>query len=120
MRKMFVTVFFLLLPALLPAQEAKTPSSFQPATITQVRLQKGADTSDPVQALYEVSVNVNGATYVVLTTSPFGETNILHIVGRELLVCVGDKTITWNDILGHSHEVPIISSSPAPESQSQK
>ena len=66
----------------------------------------------PGEAVYEVSVKVNGTTYVVLTKSPSGESSILYAVGRELLVHVGENTITWNDILGQSHEVPIVSRGP--------
>jgi hypothetical protein len=32
-----------------------------------------------------------------------------YAAGRELLVLDGEKTITYNDILGQSQEVPIVS-----------
>lgn len=46
---------------------------------------------------------------MVLTKSSSGDSTILYAIGRELLVHIDENTITWNDILGQSHEVPIIS-----------
>jgi hypothetical protein len=37
---------------------------------------------------------------------------IKYAAGRELLVQVNEKTITYNDILGQSLEVPIVSQKP--------
>lgn len=112
MSKLRLGILFLCLPALGFAQASATSSPYQPGTITQITLHQSADTSDQSQRIYEVSVKVNGTTYVVLTTPPSGEPGMLYAVGREVLVQVGDKAIIWNDILGQSHEVPIISRSP--------
>jgi hypothetical protein len=121
MQKILVGIMFLFLPVLGLAQVSAASSSYQPATITQVKPHLSTEASDPSQVVYEVSVKVDGTTYVVLTKSPSGESTILYAVGRELLVHVGDTGITWNDILGQSHEVPIISRSPVVEiSKSQK
>jgi hypothetical protein len=38
-----------------------------------------------------------------------GLTTVKYAAGRELSVLVGKKTITYNDILGQSQEVPIVS-----------
>jgi hypothetical protein len=38
---------------------------------------------------------------------------IKYAAGRELLVRVNEHTITYNDILGQSLEVPIVSQRPA-------
>jgi len=103
------------------AQASAASSSYRPATITRVKPHLSAEASDPGQVVYEVSVKVNGTTYVVLTQSPFGDSTILYTVGREVLVQIGDKAIIWNDILGQSHEAPIISRDPIVEiSKSQK
>jgi len=111
MQKFLLGILFLFLPAAALAQASAALSSYRPATITQVKPHLGTDASDPSQMVYEVSVQVNGITYVVLTKSPYGD-SILYAVGRELLVQVGDGVITWNDILGQSHQVPIISRNP--------
>jgi len=101
-----------LLPSLVFAQSLPTSSSYQPATIIAVNPHPSAGSSNPNDALYEVSVKVNRTLYVVVTKSPSPSGTIQYSVGRDVLVKVGDDTITWNDIMGESHEVPIISRTP--------
>jgi hypothetical protein len=62
---------------------------------------------------YDVSVKVGNTLYVVLYTPPLGMSTIKFAGGRQLLVLAGKKTIKYNDILGQSLEVPIISQKPA-------
>ena len=62
------------------------------------------------------SVRVNGTVYVIRYQDPIGLKAVESATGREVLVLIGEKTITYNDILGHSYEVPIVSSSPLPPS----
>ena len=112
MPKIPLGILLLVMPALTFAQASATSSRYQPAIITHVQPHQSGDAPAPGEAVYEVSVKVNGITYVVLTKSPLGGSTILYAVGRELLVMVGDKTITWNDILGRSHDAPIVSTSP--------
>ncbi len=78
-------------------------------TFNRIRLR---ETRIPIDAVYEVSVKVDQTLYVVVTTSPLGDPVIQYTSGREVLVSVGNDTITWNDILGQSHDLPIISRSP--------
>ena len=61
-------------------------------------------------------MQVNGTVYVVRYKDPLGSNIIEYAAGRDLLVFVGDKTITYNDILGRSWDVPILSRKPAPTS----
>ncbi len=120
MSKLFVGILIFFLPVLAFGQSLPASSTYQPATITQVKPHQSGGTATPGEVVYEVSVKVNGTTYVVLTKSPPGEPTILYAIGRELLVRVGENTIIWNDILGRSHEVPIISRGPiADRSKSQ-
>jgi hypothetical protein len=58
---------------------------------------------------------VGETIYVVLYKQPLGETPAKYEIGHELLVLVGKNTITYNDILGHSLQVPIESQRPATE-----
>ena len=85
-------------------------SKYQVATITDVKTHQ-ASGSDVVS--YDVSLKVADTTYVVLYKPPLGMNTVKYAAGRELLVLVGKKTITYNDILGQSHEVPIVSQTPA-------
>ncbi len=116
MSKLFVGILIFFLPVLAFAQASAISSRYQPATITQVKPHQSGGASDPGEAVYEVSVKVNGTTYVVLTKSPPGEPAILYSIGRELLVRVDENTVTWNDILGQSHQVPIKSRGPIADS----
>ena len=88
----------------LPAFSQST-SKYQVATITDVKTHQDSG-SDVVR--YDVSVKVGDTIYVVLYTPPLGMNTVKYAAGRELLVLVGKKTITYNDILGQSQEVPIV------------
>jgi len=112
MSKILLRTLLLCLPALVLAQSPAIGSRYQAATITQVKPHQTGDNPAPGDAVYEVSVKINRTIYVVLTKSPSGDSTILYAVGRELLVHIDENTITWNDILGQSHEVPIISRGP--------
>ena len=117
MTKLFLTILIFLLPALALAQSPSTSSTYRPATITAVKQYQPAQNSSLDSALspdslYEVTVKVGQTVYVVLTPSPSPSGTIVYAVGREVLVHIGDNTITWNDIMGQSHEVPIVSRTP--------
>jgi hypothetical protein len=45
---------------------------------------------------------------------------VKYAAGRELLVLVGKKTITYNDMLGQSTDVPIVSQKPASDAEKSK
>ncbi len=109
MRKLLLGTLIILLPAVVVAQSSSPSPTYQPATIVAVQPHLSVGNSNPDDALYEVSVKINRTLYVVVTTSPSPSGTIQYAVGREVLVRVGDDTITWNDIMGESHEVPIIS-----------
>jgi hypothetical protein len=109
MPKFLVGTLIIFLPALLLAQSSSTSPTYQPATIIAVNPHRYPGNSNPNDALYDVSVKVKRTLYVVVTTSPSPSGSIQYAVGREVLVRVSDDTITWNDIMGESHEVPIIS-----------
>jgi hypothetical protein len=91
-------------------------SKYQVGTITEVKAHQAAENAASDAASYDVSVKVGGTIYVVLYTPALGEDTVKHAAGRDLLVLVGKNTITYNDILGRSYEVPIKSQKPA-ESQ---
>lgn len=71
-------------------------------------------------ARYDVSVKVGEIIYVVLYTPPLGEIMVKYAAGRDLLVLVGKNKITYNDILGQSHDVPIESQQPAAKPKPSK
>ena len=98
----------------------QTTSKWQIATITEVRPHPaaGEDASDPIT--YDVSVKVGGTIYLVRYTTPLGEIPPKYATGHELLVLVGKNTITYNDMLGRSLQVPIESQRPVTEPKQSK
>jgi|SRR5215469_9326337 len=95
-------------------------SKYEVATITDVKPHQAADNkpSDPVR--YDVSVKVADTVYLVLYTDTLGTSTIKYAAGRELLVSVGKDAIAYNDILGRSQEVPIISQKPATKTKQSR
>jgi hypothetical protein len=112
MRKLIgaVTLCLLTLPAL-----CQPTSKYQVAIITEVKAHQVAGEPVSDSSSYDISVKVGDTIYVVLYTPPLSELPPKYATGRELLVLVGKSTITYNDMLGQSHEVPIESQRPAIE-----
>ena len=117
MRKLLgaVTLCFLTLPAL-----CQSTSKYQVASITEVKAHQTATNPVSDSALYDVSVKVGNTIYVVLYTQPLGAIPAKYVKGHELLVLVGKNTITYNDILGRSLQVPIVNQRPVTEPKQSK
>jgi hypothetical protein len=98
----------------------QSTGKYQVAIITEVKPRQvaGDSASDPTS--YDVSVKVGDTIYVVLYTQPLGELPPKYARGHELLVLVGKNTITYNDMLGRSLQVPIESQRPVTESKQSK
>ncbi|MGB8867579.1 MAG: hypothetical protein WCC71_26105 [Candidatus Sulfotelmatobacter sp.] len=105
----------LTLPAL-----CQSASKWQVATITEVKPHPaaGEDASDPIT--YDITVKVAGTIYLVRYTTPAGEIPPRYAAGRDLLVFVGKNTITYNDILGRSLQVPIENQRPVADPKQSK
>src|SRR5271165_3984085 len=98
----------------------ESTSKYQVAMITEVKARQVAGDSASDATSYDVSVKVGDTIYVVLYTPPLGELPAKYATGHELLVLVGKNTITYNDILGRSLQVPIESQRSATEHKSSK
>ena len=98
----------------------QTTSKWQIATITDVTPHPAAGESASDAKSYDVSAKVGDTIYVVLYTTPLGELPPKYAAGRDLLVFVGKNTITYNDILGRSLQVPIESQRPAVDPKQSK
>jgi hypothetical protein len=88
-------------------------AKWEVATIIDVKTHQIDSSSTPDVASYDVSVKIGNTVYLVLYTPPLAMSTIKYAGGRQLLVLVGKKSIRYNDILGQSLEVPIISQKPA-------
>ena len=117
MQRLIVVVTLCLLT--LAAFGESTPK-YQVAIITEVNARQVAGDSESDTAIYDVSVKVGNTIYVVLYTPPLGELPPKYARGHELLVLVGKNTITYNDTLGRSLQVPIESQRPAAEHKDSK
>ena len=85
----------------------QSKSKYQVGTITEVKTHPASEGGASGTASYDVSVKVGNTVYVVLYTSPLGQDTVKYTAGRDLLVLVGKDTISYNDILGRSFELPI-------------
>ncbi len=111
---MLKSLFLIIICAVALPAFCEPSAKYEPATIIDVKPHQSAgDGSSSPVASYDVSVEVAGTVYVVLYTDTLGTSTVRYAAGRELLVRVGKNTITYNDILGRSQEVPIISQKPA-------
>lgn len=98
----------------------QSAQNYQVAVIVGVKPHpaKADETSDVSR--YDVSLKVGETVYVVLYTPPLGVGTVKYAEGRNLLVVVGEKTISYNDLLGQTFEYPIISRKPAADTAPQK
>ena len=95
-------------------------SKYEVATITDVKAHQAADNSPSDVLSYDVSVKVGSTVYLVLYTDTLGTSTVKYAAGRELLVHVSKNAIIYNDILGRSQEVPIISQKPVTNTTQSK
>lgn len=110
-----IALCLLTLPAL-----CQPMSKWQIAIITEIKPREAAGGSASDPARYDVSIKVGDTIYVVLYTQPLGELPAKYATGHELLVLVGKDTITYNDMLGRSLQVPIENQRPASEPKPSK
>ena len=93
----------------------QSPRHYQVAVIVGVKPhEQEANRSSSVTS-YEVSLKVDDTVYVVLYTPSLGISTVKYAEGLNLLVQVGEKTISYNDLLGQTFEEPILSRKPAGE-----
>jgi hypothetical protein len=94
------------------ASYGQSAQHYQVAVIAGVKPHQAAADDTSGITRYDVSLKVGDTLYVVLYTPPLGITTVKYAEGINILVVVGDKTISYNDLLGQTFEVPIISRKP--------
>ena len=95
-------------------------SKYQVGTITEVKIHQPAADGVSEAASYDVSLKVGDTVYLLLYTPPLGMNTVKYAAGRDLLVLVGKDKITYNDLLGQSFDVPIISRKAAVDAKQSK
>lgn len=94
-------------------------SQFQPGTIMSVTRQQGSGSNDASIEHYDIDVKVGNTIYTVLVTQPAGKYGVQYRAGLELLVKVKEQSIVYNDSMGQTNEVPILSRRPVPQGNAQ-
>lgn len=104
----WLTVTCLCLCSAFVLAQSATKTKYRIATVLAVAPHDSNDGVAASNPSYDVSVKVGNTIYVVLYTPPLGMQNAKYAAGAEVVVLVGEKTITYNDISGTSTEVPIL------------
>lgn len=98
----------------------QSTGKYQVGTITSVKPHQAGSGAASGDVSYDVCVKVADTVYVLLYTPELGMNTVQYAAGRNLLVLVGKQTLAYNDILGQSHEVPIVSRRPAEDRKQSK
>lgn len=117
MRRLVCVVLMCIAAACASAQT--TSSKYQPGTIMEVTPHPSSGGSNSSDKSYDISLKVGKTMYIVWFTPPPGTVGIQYSAGQELLVSVGSKDITYNDMLGNSHKLLILSRKSLPEKSAQ-
>ena len=88
---------------------SESPSKYELATIVDTKPHQPAKDGAPEGLIYDVALKVGDTTYAVLYTDRSATRTVKYAAGRNVLVLIGKNTITYNDILGRSVEMPIVS-----------
>jgi len=96
-----------------------TSSKYQPGLIMSVKEHPEPSGTSTSPKRYDIALKVGNTIYSLLYTPPPGTYGFQYSAGQEMLVSVGPKTITYNDMLGRSRTVPIVSRSAAPEKNTE-
>jgi hypothetical protein len=118
MRKVLSVILMMWMIAVSVHGQSPTPKKYVPGTVMAVKTHQDKADASPSVTRYDISVKVGNTVYVVLYTPPPGTYGAQFSTGTDLLVLIGDKTITFNDVSGVSREVPIINRSPVSEQSS--
>jgi len=108
-----LSVVLLIALVTMPAFCQVPADKYAAGTVTEVVKHPGETSATAGGVKYDVSVKVGNTIYVVLYTPPNGTSIVEYRVGADLPVLIGDKTLTFNDLTGDKHELPILSSRPA-------
>jgi hypothetical protein len=90
-------------------------TNWQAGTIVEVKAHQVDAGADTGAKQYDVSIKVGKRIYVALYTADKDQPGPEYYVGMRRTVLVGSNTIKFNDLLGHTHTLKILSSKDAPQ-----
>ncbi len=111
MRKLLIPALILAFAALAAAQPPQ--DKWEAGTIINVTKHAPAQ-DEQGNYLYDMTIQVRDQVYVVLYDSPLDSEIGNYKQGIEVTVQVGERTMKLNDIMGTTHELPILSVTEAP------
>jgi hypothetical protein len=103
--KMRKVMLMLLVCSISSLAFSQSTPKYQAATVLNVVAVQSAH--DEAPSVYHISVKLDDTVYVVRYVSEDGA-SVKYLAGTQLPILVGEDTIRFNDLLGHSHEVPIV------------
>lgn len=98
-------------PAVRSWGEKKT---WQAGTILGVKAHEQQSNSGDAARMYDISVKVGKRIYVALYTAENNEPDPGYYVGMRRTVLIDGDILKFNDLLGHTHSLRILSSKDAP------
>jgi hypothetical protein len=84
-------------------------SEWQHGVIVAVMKHAEPQAADSQTSNYDITVRVGDYVYVVLYTVPKNSSTVEYRVGSDVVVLVGDSTLTINDVQGIPHRGRILS-----------
>jgi len=93
--------------------------AWQAGTILEVKAHEHQSDSDSAAKEYDVSIKVGKKVYVALYTGEKNQPEPEFYVGMRRTVLIDGDTLKYNDLLGQTHSLRILSSkdAPAPDSK---
>lgn len=88
--------------------------TWQAGTVLEVKAHDQQPGSDGAAKGYDISVKVGKKIYVALYTAENNEPEPDYYVGMRRTVLIDGDTLKFNDLLGHTHSLRILSSKDAP------
>ena len=94
-----------------PAEEK---GAWQPGTILEVKVHHPDPDSDAEAKQYDVSVKVGNRIYTTLYNPQKEDPDLENYVGMARMVLIDKNTLKFNDLLGRTHSLRILSFKDAP------
>ena len=111
------TVAVLIFTMAITSSGQSSSPKYEAGTVMAVQPHK-ADVNEPQSdRRYDISVQVGNTLYIVLYTQPPGTISPEYRRGLSTPVLVKGDTLTFNDSLGRSRELPILSRKAVPEAR---
>jgi hypothetical protein len=97
--------------------KGQTKAAWQAGTLIQVKAQDNTSSGNDAAKEYNVTIQVGSKLYVASLALKNGEPDLEYYVGMARMVLIDGDVLTFNDLLGHSHSMRILSSKDTAEAE---